>query len=672
MWSDNETSEDLLGFAVHKDLIKRIVTTDSLLPVTVGVFGDWGGGKSSIMRMLEKDFESSDYENVACLYFNGWVFEGYDDAKAALISSILIQLGEHKRIGPKIRTAVASMLKQADYFRGAKMLFRPIVSWAAAAGTAMVAGAAGVDPSTAAVMAPVAAAAASGALSATASNGKQLSSESLDKEEKTEGERIDWQELIKNAPGTPGPLDIRTFREDFQKLLADTDLRSVIVLIDDIDRCSPERLIENLEAIKLFLAVPKTAFVIAADLRIVRHAIAKRYGAEQLRNEQPARDTGYDLVTDYLEKLIQVPYRLPKLSPSEIETYMTLLFCQLHLTADGRFEAVRSHCEAERKKNLYKTYGTSSVLEALATELPQPLAQSLEWTSTIAPSLAGGLKGNPRQVKRFLNALILRTQLAEVASLDIDPAVLVKLMLLEYTFPDLFDKLYEWQAVAEGHPPKLRELEEQARETAADGEAQSHTAAADDANTLWQQKPVQGWLRLEPPLANVDLRDYFWVSRDRLTSTVSSLTMVPPFVRRLFEELIADNPGQQQVAARQAKELDIDEFAALLRLLEHYLRRQPELPGGTDGLIALANEGFNAALETLIRTLDIVPTKSLAPNVAFDLQTLAITKPESRTSIMQVLTGWSKTDTGVGNAAGRALKELEADAAAEPSTRNGR
>jgi len=50
------------------------------------------------MKMLEKDLASEKYSNVICLYFNGWMFEGYEDAKTALLSSILIELGEHKRL----------------------------------------------------------------------------------------------------------------------------------------------------------------------------------------------------------------------------------------------------------------------------------------------------------------------------------------------------------------------------------------------------------------------------------------------------------------------------------------------------------------------------------------------------------------------------------------------
>src|SRR5579864_3042402 len=118
MWSDNETSDDLIGFQVHADLVRSVVTDSKMLPVTIGIFGDWGGGKTSLMKMLERDLDAENwgesdveqalYRDIAVVYFNGWLFEGYDDAKSAILSSILLALGDHKRFGPKIRDKVLS------------------------------------------------------------------------------------------------------------------------------------------------------------------------------------------------------------------------------------------------------------------------------------------------------------------------------------------------------------------------------------------------------------------------------------------------------------------------------------------------------------------------------------------------------------------------------------
>src|SRR5712692_1708752 len=73
------------------------------------------------MRMLEDDLQSEQHADVVCLYFNGWMFEGYEDAKSALLTSILIQLGEHKRFGAKARGAVVKMLKKVKWMEGMKI-----------------------------------------------------------------------------------------------------------------------------------------------------------------------------------------------------------------------------------------------------------------------------------------------------------------------------------------------------------------------------------------------------------------------------------------------------------------------------------------------------------------------------------------------------------------------
>jgi len=143
MWPDNETLDDLIGFQVHADLIRTVVTTQGILPVTIGVFGDWGSGKTSIMKMLERDLNSKNwpddsefskiYGDVAVLYFNTWLLEGYDDAKAAILSSVLLQLGEHQRFGPKIRDKIVSLLKSINIMRLTKLTMNHVALPAAAA-----------------------------------------------------------------------------------------------------------------------------------------------------------------------------------------------------------------------------------------------------------------------------------------------------------------------------------------------------------------------------------------------------------------------------------------------------------------------------------------------------------------------------------------------------------
>ena len=74
MWSDNETDVDLLDYSHLVDAVTTIVANDRLVPSTIGVFGDWGSGKSSLLQMIKLEVEKG--EDVLCLSFNGWIFEG--------------------------------------------------------------------------------------------------------------------------------------------------------------------------------------------------------------------------------------------------------------------------------------------------------------------------------------------------------------------------------------------------------------------------------------------------------------------------------------------------------------------------------------------------------------------------------------------------------------------
>ena len=82
MWKDSETEVDFLDFDYLINILKDIVFNNKLLPASIGIYGDWGSGKSSLMYMCKKKLETED-NKIKCLVFNGWLFEDYDDAKAA-------------------------------------------------------------------------------------------------------------------------------------------------------------------------------------------------------------------------------------------------------------------------------------------------------------------------------------------------------------------------------------------------------------------------------------------------------------------------------------------------------------------------------------------------------------------------------------------------------------
>jgi predicted KAP-like P-loop ATPase len=87
LWSDNPSELDLLGFADVTAPIAEAVLRDKLDPVTVGIEGDWGPGKSSILAILGKQLEAE--TSVVVIPTHPWEYDPATDPKATLIGEVL-------------------------------------------------------------------------------------------------------------------------------------------------------------------------------------------------------------------------------------------------------------------------------------------------------------------------------------------------------------------------------------------------------------------------------------------------------------------------------------------------------------------------------------------------------------------------------------------------------
>lgn len=525
MWSDSIAEKDYLGFDVHASLIKGLIDEPGMLPITIGVFGDWGSGKSSIMESLKKAYDAENDKSTVCLQFNGWVFEGYDDAKAALIEAILKSFESNKSLSRKAKNKIKELAKS--------------VNWMRAIGF-------GVKN----VAVPLVAASLTGGLNLDLHIFEWIKGLAEDPQQIADAVKdLDYgkfkEKYLKEKEPTclEGQYQaVRKFRDDFKQMLHEAKVEKLIVLIDDLDRCLPDRIIDNLEAIKLFLNVDNTAFIIGADQRIVRDAIRHRYKDLMDRDDEKENKR---VVVDYLEKLIQVPYNLPKLSETEVETYITLLFCEDELGKDGMGDVINAFKEY-RKTDRYSVYGIEQVKKVIPDIVVRKrLEEKVALISKLSPLIAGNLDGNPRQIKRFLNTFILRKKLADVAKLaDFKDDVLAKLMILEYAEPNMFAELYSWQAQNKGYALELKKFEKKNEE----GEHE-----IEDKYKSWKDVKIIKWLDSEPFLADVDLRDYFWISRDRLESMKDSMT--PPIVSQVITALMVK--GQSDTLIHQKIKTDV-------------------------------------------------------------------------------------------------------------------
>lgn len=567
MWSDNVTSVDLLGFEYLSKAARRLILNAALHPTTIGVFGLWGSGKSCLAGMLRKSLENE--PGVLCIEFNAWTYEGFEDAKSALMGTILERLLEEKKLPAKTKGLFLKLLHAVDVRRLIKLASK------VGAPVAMAA-AASPDP---AMAGPAMAAAATVAASTITV-------------EEVAG-------VLKPAENAESPRkDMREFRDDFEKLLKEADLSTLVVFIDDLDRCLPDTVVEVLEAIRLFLSTPKTVFVVCADERLVRSAVRRRFP------QQPGDD--FDVANEYLEKLVQHPLRIHALGAVDVRLYLALLLVQGQL--GDRFpdalKQVTSRADLE-------AMSTRQLVEKLMPDGGTEREDIIALVGQIADVLGVHLNGNPRQLKRFMNTLVLRMGMAEDRSFTIQRRVLAKLMVLEYARLPFFRQLSEWQAAESGKPGQLASMEASVegekttrpkKAKATDGE--DSKAAVDPNIALWTNDPwLSAWLKSEPSLAGVDLRPYFLLARDRLGLSGAGMESLSPAAAAVLDMLAAPARLVRAKGPKAAVSLTPLEAASVLRALADQCRRAQSLAGEgspLEAVVELVKVRSELAAETML------------------------------------------------------------------------
>ena len=547
MWSDKETSKDLLGFNVHASLLKSVVTNEKNLPITIGLYGDWGSGKSSVLEILKEQLK--DDEETVVVYFDGWTFESFDDAKIALIQGIVDELEKNKKFLSKVGDGLSDLkddfvkLKDSiNWMRLLKVTAKMVVPTIAAFST----GGASIIPTIALAL-----------------KDNQNSLNSIIEEGRLE--EFLKQNVVKEEEEKKYAA-VREFRSDFENLIQKSKQGKVVILIDDLDRCLPRHIIDSLEAIKLFLNVPKTAFVIAADEFIVSNAIKSEYKS-LIDASNDGDGNREDLGKSYMEKFIQLPYHLPTLSRKEVETYVTLLFCQEFLD-DESFEKVQSDFSKFITENKFEKYGWDNIRNIIDPTKYIELNETIGFVSHFSAIIGTALRWNPRLIKRFLNAYEIRLNLLKVSGLDTQPNkfALLKLMLLEQQYINLFKMLHGWVMSYDGSENKIAKLE-QAIES---GNFQEDMAE-------WNITGVKSLIEREPKFSSVDMKELFWVSRDNIIDAMSGTTLIPVRVKRLFNDSYnaASDNILKPLCEGQVKQLSAEDLRDYYSLLEEKTLSNP-------------------------------------------------------------------------------------------------
>lgn len=261
--NDAARSADTLNLIPYAEALRDFIH-DCETPLTVGIQGDWGIGRTSLMNMLRGDehgeqFGLLDASRCLTISFDSWPYAQFEhDGNLAIgcLSALTSKLGE--------------TLQQAD----------------------------GLDQ--AAVQTGLSAA--NHRLTIAINQIRNLS----------HGSNID------TADGS-GFVDISSqmllFKDEFEKLVSlwseSKEDRRVVIFVDDLDRIRPSKALELLEAIKNFIDVPGCVFVMTLDYDLVQRGMAEKLGLDVQQTSGKA----------FYDKLVQLPFVVPTTS-YKLEDYI--------------------------------------------------------------------------------------------------------------------------------------------------------------------------------------------------------------------------------------------------------------------------------------------------------------------------------------------------------------
>jgi hypothetical protein len=368
-------------------------------PLALGIFGEWGSGKTSVMKMLYSELPGQHLR----LWFDAWHYGHQEETlwRALLLEVVECLRGEVDRVAADAAQTTEDVARQRQTLQSeldelSVTLYRSHeyqqigdlkVNWQAAIPLAL---------QTAFAFLPA---------------GKDIF-DNLKAWFQKDGRAKEVMSLIERERTTVYRDQVRSL-EQFQhslrqlvpKYLSSSEEvggpTKLFVFIDDLDRCLPEAAVGALEALKLFLDVPGCVFVLGMDRRIVEQGIQIRYQQPATSLKHIANPAIYVDASQYLDKIIQIPFTLPPLAEGQIAALID------GWARDHGDDAVLEHC---------------------------------------ADLIIAGVSPNPRRVKRTLNVLrLVRALRPEVPPSErkAELQYLAKIVVLQTSYEDVYELIVE-------------------------------------------------------------------------------------------------------------------------------------------------------------------------------------------------------------------------------------
>jgi len=317
--ADVPLTDPKLGFEKYAGALADAVRGGNPPQFTVGIYGPWGSGKSSLLNAIANNLAEDD--EIFSVFFDAWRYERSDHIIVPLLHGIIAAIPEQEgtQLKSRLRKALLAIVQSITFQLGPLSL----------------------DP------------------------GRGVDAYLAD------DPKLDALDAVFSRP-----------YQEMKAISQALNGRRIVVLIDDLDRCSSGNVVALLEAINLVMDVPGFIFVLALDYDVLVQAVAARY----------PHASGHV----FIEKMVQVPVRVPRLDV-KVDTF----------------------------------------LEDLVPDVSGALSASV---SKAFPEIAFdvarmALDFNPRQVKRFINSMLVLLRVAEEASPAIDVRLLAGVVGLQLRWP---------------------------------------------------------------------------------------------------------------------------------------------------------------------------------------------------------------------------------------------
>lgn len=328
--------DDCLGRTAYTNALVQLLTVrDDARPFTIGLFGEWGSGKSSQIAQLKAHLQTSTVPSIRVMEFNAWAHERATNIAAALAQSVVDTLVDQLSFTDQIKLAAKLSRKrrsktiealERDRIRLWLLILETWSIWSPAAiALIMVAFSVYLFSQSNVGKGIILAIIAIPTLLSTYFGSSDFVMKNLTGWFKkfNFSKQVDKFQLPDYSSHLGIYQEIRKNLEHLCNLQISQEINPnkggyLLVVVDDLDRCGPEMVKQVFDAVRLVAHIPRVITLVAIDERMAFSAVEQYYDKLGHAGREPAQ-----VARDYLAKVFQVAINLPQPNDSHIRNYVS-------------------------------------------------------------------------------------------------------------------------------------------------------------------------------------------------------------------------------------------------------------------------------------------------------------------------------------------------------------